>query len=59
MEAAHNLYQLVIKILNVTMDNSYAQMEVATLIKKVVQMKQDVSEKLLINVPVDNVLILT
>jgi hypothetical protein len=59
MEAAHNLYQLVIKILNVTMNNSYAQMEVATLIKKVVQMKQDVSEKLLINVPVDNVLILT
>jgi hypothetical protein len=41
------------------MDKFYALMEAVISIKKVVPMKLDVSEKLLINVLVDNVLILT
>jgi len=59
MEAVNHTLTLVKKTLNVIMDKFYALMEAVISINKVVPMKLDVSEKLLINVLVDNVLILT
>lgn len=54
MEAVNHPLTLVKKTLNVIMDKYYALMEAVISIKKVVPMKLDVSEKLLINVLVDN-----
>ncbi len=59
MEAVNHPLTLVKKTLNVITVKFYALMEAVISIKKVVPIKLDVSEKLLINVLVDNVLILT